>query len=100
MPPIPYRPETPMDTQPPHRRRGLPRFVVRVCHLGEGFRPYAWEIYDDDTGAMRLRSEISFRTSREAFAAGTTTLSSEFATGGALTRLLSTRLLGDYTAAP
>ena len=60
---------------PPHTiARGISRFRVRVQLVGSGARPYGWEIYDDEDGEIVRRSVNRFRTSQEAWQAGSATL--------------------------
>lgn len=69
--------ETPIGT---HARqlgpvvRGQSRFCLRVQLTGAGARPYAWEIYDDEDTKIVRRSSDTFRTSAEAWTAGTAVL--------------------------
>jgi hypothetical protein len=53
--------------------RGPSRFRVRVQLVG-GFRPYGWEIYDEEDGRPVRRSRSRFRTPAEAWRAGTAVL--------------------------
>ena len=54
--------------------RGQSRFRVRVQLVMAGLRPYGWEIYDEEDGRTVRRSASRFRTSAEAWHAGTAVL--------------------------
>ncbi len=45
-------------------------FRLRVSFVGGGFKPYGWEIYDEEDGKNVRRSPSGFRTSAEAWQAG------------------------------
>ncbi len=57
--------------------RGHSRFRLRVCLKGGGVRPYGWEIYDEEDGRSVRQSSQRFRTSAEAWEAGSATLGSQ-----------------------
>jgi hypothetical protein len=54
--------------------RGRSRFRLRVQMILTGLRPYGWEIYDEEDGETVRRSAARFRTSAEAWRAGTAAL--------------------------
>ncbi|HYZ21638.1 MAG TPA: hypothetical protein VE690_05720 [Rhodopila sp.] len=55
--------------------RGVSRFRIRVVYIaGSAARPYGWEIYDDEDGRIVRRSADKFRTSAEAWAAGSSAM--------------------------
>lgn len=54
--------------------RGQSRFRLRVQLVMPGFRPYGWEIYDEEDGRTVRRSAGRFRTSAEAWQAGSAVL--------------------------
>ncbi len=54
--------------------RGQSRFRVRVQLMLAGLRPYGWKIYDEEDGKTIRRSAARFRTSAEAWRAGTAVL--------------------------
>jgi hypothetical protein len=51
--------------------RGISRFRVRVQMIGSGMKPYGWEILNEETGQIVRRSPQRFRTSAQAWQAGT-----------------------------
>jgi hypothetical protein len=53
---------------------GISRFRVRVQLIGSGVKPYVWEIVNEETGEAVRRSSGRFRTSAQAWQAGTTEL--------------------------
>lgn len=53
-----------------HVVRGKSRFHLKVQLSGTGWRPYAWEIYDEEDTKVVRRSHDTFRTSSKAQAAG------------------------------
>jgi len=57
--------------------RGHSRFRLRVCLKGGGVRPYGWEVYDEEDGRSVRQSSRRFRTSAEAWEAGTAMLDSQ-----------------------
>jgi len=57
--------------------RGHSRFRLRVCLKGSGVRPYGWEVYDEEDDRSVRQSSRRFRTSAEAWEAGTTMLDSQ-----------------------
>ena len=61
-------------SQPLHITRGQSRFRLRVQLSGAGLRPYAWEIYDEEDTKVVRRSQENYRTSADAWAAGTVVL--------------------------
>ena len=56
--------------------RGHSRFRLRVCLKAAGVRPYGWEVYDEEDGKSVRQSSGRFRTSAEAWEAGTAVLDS------------------------
>jgi len=54
--------------------RGRSRYRVRVQLVFAGFKPYGWEIYDEEADRTVRRSAERFRTSAEAWHAGTAVL--------------------------
>lgn len=56
--------------QPNRIVRGQSRFRLRVQLSKTGLRPYAWEIYDEEDSEVVRRSQETFRTSADAWAAG------------------------------
>jgi len=59
---------------PPHIVRGRSRFRLRVFLIGEGLKPFGWEVYDDEDGRSVRRDVSGFRTSAEAWQAGSALL--------------------------
>ncbi len=57
--------------------RGHSRFRLRVYLKGGGVRPYGWEVYDEEDGRSVRQSSRRFRTSAEAWEAGTAMLDSQ-----------------------
>ncbi len=57
--------------------RGHSRFQLRVCLKGSGVRPYGWAVYDEEDGRSVRQSSGRFRTSAEAWEAGTAVLDSQ-----------------------
>ena len=57
-------------SQAVHIARGQSRFRLRVQLRKAGLRPYAWEIYDEEDSEVVRRSQETFRTSADAWAAG------------------------------
>jgi len=57
--------------------RGHSRFRLRVCLKGGGARPYGWEVYDEEDGRSVRQSSRRFRTSAEAWEAGSEMLDSQ-----------------------
>jgi hypothetical protein len=51
--------------------RGISRFRVRVQLIGSGVKPYVWEIVNEETGQVVRPSSGRFRTSAQAWQAGT-----------------------------
>ena len=59
----------------PLRAQEVPtRFEVRTVWLGSAFRPYGWEIINEQTGERVRRSVSSYRKPGEAWAAGVAAL--------------------------
>ncbi len=54
--------------------RGHSRFRLRVCLKVGGVRPYGWEVYDEEDGRSVRQSSRRFRTSAEAWEAGSAML--------------------------
>jgi len=54
--------------------RGHSRFRLRVCLKAGGVRPYGWEVYDEEDGKSVRQSSRRFRTSAEAWQAGSAML--------------------------
>ena len=54
--------------------RGPSRFRLRVQLVAAGLRPYGWEVYDEEDGRTVRRSAQRFRTSADAWCAGTAVL--------------------------
>jgi hypothetical protein len=54
--------------------RGRSRFRLRIQLVLTGLRPYRWEIYDEEDGRTVRRSGPRFRSSAEAWRAGTAVL--------------------------
>jgi hypothetical protein len=50
--------------------KGLSRFRLRVRLVTTGLKPYGWEIYDEEDDQCVRRSSDRFRTSAEAWQAG------------------------------
>ena len=71
-----HRPSQPFAVAPALLVRGRSRFRVRVCLKGGSVRPYGWEVYDEEDGRSVRRSSGQFRTSAEAWEAGTAVLDS------------------------
>ena len=57
--------------------RGHSRFRLRVCLKAGGVRPYGWAVYDEEDGRSVRQSSGRFRTSAEAWEAGTAVLDSQ-----------------------
>ena len=54
--------------------RGHSRFRLRVCATGGGLKPYGWEVYDEEDGRTVRCAPNRFRTSAEAWHAGSAVL--------------------------
>ena len=54
--------------------RGHSRFCLRVCFMGSGLKPYGWEIYDEEDGRTVRCAPTRYRTSAEAWQAGSAVL--------------------------
>ncbi len=54
--------------------RGHSRFRLRVCFMGGGLKPYGWEVYDEEDGKNVRCAPTRFRTSAEAWQAGSAVL--------------------------
>ncbi len=67
----------PSVTMPALLVRGYSRFRLRVCLKGSGVRPYGWEVYDEEDDRSVRQSSGRFRTSAEAWEAGTAVLDSQ-----------------------
>jgi hypothetical protein len=61
-------------TTPSPLVRGLSRFRLRICFTGGGPKPFGWEVYDEEDGRSVRRSVVRFRTSSEAWQAGSAVL--------------------------
>jgi hypothetical protein len=59
---------------PPPLVRGISRFRLRICFLGGGSKPFGWEVCDEEDGRCVRRSANRFRTSSEAWQAGSAVL--------------------------
>jgi len=54
--------------------RAHSRFCLRVCFMGGGLKPYGWEIYDEEDGKKVRCANDRYRTSAEAWQAGSVVL--------------------------
>ncbi len=72
-----HYPAQPSAATPVPLARGHSRFRLRVCLKGRGVRPYGWEVYDEEDGRSVRKSSAAFRTSAEAWEAGTAVLDSQ-----------------------
>ncbi len=63
-----------VSTTPPPLVRGDSRFRLRICFIGGGPRPFSWEVCDDEDGRSVRRSTDRFRTSSDAWEAGSAVL--------------------------
>lgn len=59
---------------PPPFVRGHSRFRLRVCFTESGLKPYGWEIYDEEDGRSVRCAPTRYRTSAEAWQAGSAVL--------------------------
>ena len=67
--------EVASTTSIPLRAQETPtRFEVRTVWLGAAFRPYGWEIINEQTGERVRRSVTSYRKPGDAWAAGVAAL--------------------------
>ncbi len=57
--------------------RGHSRFRLRVCLMGDGLRPFGWEVYDEEDGRNVRRALMGFRTSAEAWQSGSAVLNQQ-----------------------
>ena len=55
--------------------RGMSRFRVVVTSSSNPLRPYGWEIMDEGSDRCAMRSPERYRTSKDAWEAGTEALS-------------------------
>lgn len=58
----------------PHLVRGHSRFRLRVCFVGDGLKPFGWEVHDEEDGRIVQRALNRFRTSADAWQAGSAVL--------------------------
>ncbi len=63
-----------LTATPPPLVRGHSRFRLRICFIGGGPRPFGWEVCDEEDGRCVRRSTERFRTSSEAWQAGSAVL--------------------------
>jgi hypothetical protein len=67
---------------PPPLVRGRSRFRLRICFMGGGAKPFGWEVYDEEDGETVRRSVRRFRTSSEAWQAGSAVLDEQDISAG------------------
>ena len=63
-----------VSTTPPPLVRGDSRLRLRICFIGGGPRPFGGEVCDDEDGRSVRRSTDRFRTSSDAWEAGSAVL--------------------------
>ena len=67
---------------PPPLVRGNSRFRLRICFIEGGPKPFGWEVCDEEDGRCVRRSATRFRTSSEAWQAGSAVLDEQDTGGG------------------
>lgn len=77
-----HRTAQPLPPAPPSPVRGHSRFGLRVCFSGGGLKPYGWAIYDEEDGRTVRCAPNRFRTSAEAWQAGSAVLDDHDTSGG------------------